>query len=57
VEETGGAILLITEGVFGMSGDMGKLKEIVELKKDFQFRLLLMMLMVSERWEKRVPDR
>jgi glycine C-acetyltransferase len=41
VEESGGSILLITEGVFGMSGDMGKLKEIVELKKRFQFRLFV----------------
>ncbi len=40
-QDTGGAILLITEGVFGMGGDMGKLKEIVELKKKFQFRLLV----------------
>src|SRR5689334_1787736 len=38
VEETGGAILVITEGVFGMSGDMGNLKAIVELKKKFNFR-------------------
>lgn len=41
VEETGGAILLITEGVFGMGGDMGRLKELVALKKKFQFRLLV----------------
>ncbi|MBX7201929.1 MAG: aminotransferase class I/II-fold pyridoxal phosphate-dependent enzyme [Bacteroidia bacterium] len=41
VADTGGAILVITEGVFGMSGDQGKLKEIVELKKKFQFRLLV----------------
>jgi glycine C-acetyltransferase len=41
VEQTGGGILLITEGVFGMSGAQGKLKEIVELKKDFNFRLLV----------------
>lgn len=41
VEETGGAILVITEGVFGMLGDMGDLKGIVELKKKFQFRLLV----------------
>lgn len=40
-EETGGAILVITEGVFGMSGNQGKLKEIVELKTDFNFRLLV----------------
>ena len=41
VEQTGGGILLITEGVFGMSGAQGKLKEIVDLKKDFKFRLLI----------------
>jgi len=39
-EQTGGGILLITEGVFGMSGAQGKLKEVVELKKKFNFRLL-----------------
>ncbi len=39
--ETGGGILVITEGVFGMSGDLGKLKEITELKKKFKFRLLV----------------
>ncbi|HQW23808.1 MAG TPA: aminotransferase class I/II-fold pyridoxal phosphate-dependent enzyme [Bacteroidia bacterium] len=41
VEETGGSILLITEGVFGMSGYMGRLKDIVELKKKFEFRLFV----------------
>ncbi len=41
VENNNGAILVITEGVFGMSGDQGKLKEIVELKKQFNFRLLV----------------
>jgi glycine C-acetyltransferase len=41
VAETGGGILVITEGVFGMSGDQGKLKEIVELKKKFTFRLFV----------------
>ncbi len=42
VAETGGGILLITEGVFGMSGDQGKLKEIVELRKQgHKFRLLV----------------
>ena len=40
-EETGGGILFITEGVFGMAGDMGKLKEIVALKDEFEFRLLV----------------
>jgi glycine C-acetyltransferase len=41
VAETGGGILVITEGVFGMSGDLGKLDEIVAMKKDFNFRLLV----------------
>ena len=40
-EKQGGGILVITEGVFGMSGDLGKLDEIVALKKDFNFRLLV----------------
>ncbi|HPR32849.1 MAG TPA: aminotransferase class I/II-fold pyridoxal phosphate-dependent enzyme, partial [Prolixibacteraceae bacterium] len=40
-EETGGGILLITEGVFGMVGDLGKLDEIVALKKKFRFRMLV----------------
>ncbi len=40
-EQTGGGILVITEGVFGMRGDQGKLKEIVELKKKFMFRLFV----------------
>jgi len=40
-EQTGGGILVITEGVFGMSGAQGKLKEIIDLKKDFKFRLLI----------------
>jgi glycine C-acetyltransferase len=41
VEETGGGILVITEGVFGMSGDLGKLDEIVALKKQYNFRLFV----------------
>ncbi|MBB5623447.1 glycine C-acetyltransferase [Pedobacter cryoconitis] len=41
VDSSGGGILVITEGVFGMSGAQGKLKEIIELKKDFNFRLLI----------------
>jgi len=41
VEQSGGGILLITEGVFGMSGAQGKLKELIELKKQFNFRLLI----------------
>jgi len=40
-EESGGGILVITEGVFGMSGDLGKLDEIVALKQKYQFRILL----------------
>jgi glycine C-acetyltransferase len=39
-QNTGG-ILLITEGVFGMAGDQGKLQEIVALKKSYEFRLLV----------------
>lgn len=41
VEQTGGGILVITEGVFGMSGSQGKIKEIVALKQTFTFRLLV----------------
>lgn len=41
VEETGGSILVISEGVFGMRGDQGKLKEIVALKKDYDFRIFV----------------
>lgn len=40
-EETGGGILVITEGVYGMSGDLGKLKDIVALKEKYPFRLLV----------------
>jgi len=39
--ETGGGILVITEGVFGMSGNMGKLKEIIALKEKYEFRLFV----------------
>jgi len=39
--ETGGGILVITEGVFGMSGNMGDLRSVVELKKKYNFRLLV----------------
>lgn len=41
VEQTGGGILVITEGVFGMSGAQGKIKELIDLKKEFNFRLLI----------------
>lgn len=40
-EKTGGGILVISEGVFGMRGDQGKLKEIAELKEEFDFRFLV----------------
>ena len=36
-----GGLLVITEGVFGMAGDQGKLKEICDLKKKYEFRLLV----------------
>jgi glycine C-acetyltransferase len=40
-EKQKGGILVITEGVFGMSGDLGKLDEVVQLKNEFSFRLLV----------------
>ncbi len=40
-EQNGGGILVITEGVFGMAGDLGKLDEIAALKKKYNFRLLV----------------
>nr|WP_294894926.1 aminotransferase class I/II-fold pyridoxal phosphate-dependent enzyme [uncultured Pedobacter sp.] len=40
-EQSGGGILVITEGVFGMSGAQGKLKEIVALKGKYKFRILI----------------
>jgi len=40
-EKSGGGILVITEGVFGMAGDLGHLDRIVELKKKYKFRLLV----------------
>ncbi len=40
-KQNAGGILVITEGVFGMAGDQGKLKEIVELKNKYSFRLLV----------------
>lgn len=39
--ETGGGILVITEGVYGMIGDTGRLDEIVKMKKKYNFRLLV----------------
>jgi glycine C-acetyltransferase len=41
VEKTGGGILVITEGVFGMKGDTGRLDEIVKRKAKYNFRLLV----------------
>ncbi|MEO7801586.1 MAG: aminotransferase class I/II-fold pyridoxal phosphate-dependent enzyme [Ginsengibacter sp.] len=40
-EKSGGGILLITEGVFGMSGNQGRLKEITALKQKYSFRILI----------------
>lgn len=37
----GGSILVVTEGVFGMTGDLGKLDEIIALKEKYPFRLLV----------------
>lgn len=40
-EKTGGGILVMTEGVFGMAGDQGKLKEIASYKEKYNFRLFV----------------
>ncbi|MBC8083836.1 MAG: pyridoxal phosphate-dependent aminotransferase family protein [Hymenobacter sp.] len=40
-DETGGGILVITEGVFGMSGNMGDLRGVLALKAKFEFRLFV----------------
>ena len=40
-QETGGGILLITEGVYGMTGGLGILDKIVALKKKYNFRILI----------------
>ncbi|NII25571.1 aminotransferase class I/II-fold pyridoxal phosphate-dependent enzyme [Pseudoflavitalea sp. X16] len=40
-KQKAGGILVITEGVFGMAGDQGKIKEIVDLKSKYDFRLLV----------------
>jgi len=40
-DQTGGGILVITEGVYGMSGDLGNLTHIVKLKEKYNFRLLV----------------
>ena len=41
VKKTGGGILVITEGVFGMSGNQGRVKEIADLKSKYEFRLFV----------------
>ncbi len=41
IKDTPGGILVITEGVFGMNGNQGKIKEIVDLKKKYEFRLFV----------------
>jgi glycine C-acetyltransferase len=40
-KQNSGGILVITEGVFGMAGDQGKLKEIADMKAKYEFRLLV----------------
>lgn len=40
-DKSGGGVLVITEGVFGMAGDQGKLKEVVALKSKYSFRILI----------------
>lgn len=41
IKTTGGGILVVSEGVFGMAGDQGKLKEIAALKDKYEFRFLV----------------
>ena len=41
IKKTGGGILVITEGVFGMSGNQGKCAEIAKLKGKYEFRLFV----------------
>jgi glycine C-acetyltransferase len=41
IKTSGGGILVITEGVFGMAGDQGKLKEIAALKDKYEFRFMV----------------
>jgi glycine C-acetyltransferase len=41
IKKTGGGILVITEGVFGMSGNQGRVKEIADLKSKYEFRLFV----------------
>jgi glycine C-acetyltransferase len=41
VQNSGGGILVLTEGVFGMAGDQGNLKDIVALKEKYDFRLFV----------------
>ncbi|MCI1779258.1 MAG: pyridoxal phosphate-dependent aminotransferase family protein [Bacteroidales bacterium] len=40
-QESGGGILLITEGVYGMTGGLGKLDDICKLKEKYKFRILI----------------
>lgn len=41
VEKTGGGIILISEGVYGMSGDLANLKAMADFKKKYDFRLVI----------------
>lgn len=40
-EKSGGGILVVTEGVFGMAGDQGRLADIVKFKEEYGFRLFV----------------
>jgi len=41
IEKTGGGILVVTEGVFGMTGSLGNLKGIADMKKKYNFRFMI----------------
>ena len=55
VATTGGGILVVTEGVFGMAGDLGKLDEITALNLNSISACWSTMPMDSEQWDRQVP--
>ncbi len=56
MENTGGGILVITEGLFGMAGDLGKLDEIVAIKRTLTSACSWMMHTDSEPWDLMEPE-
>jgi len=54
-EESGGGILVITEGVFGMAGDLASSIKLQHLRRNTISGFLWMMHMVLELWDQQVP--